>query len=47
MAYASILSLKWENGWHPIAYYSKKFFGAEVYYPIYDKEILAIVWSFR
>ena len=37
----------WEDGWHPIAYCSKKFSGAEVHYPIYDKELLAIVWSFR
>ena len=46
-ACAGILSLKWEDGWHPIAYCSKKFSGAEVHYPIYDKELLAIVWSFR
>lgn len=46
-ACAGILSLKWEDGWHPIAYCSKKFSGAEVHYPIYDKELLAIVWSFK
>jgi hypothetical protein len=46
-ACAGILSLKWEDGWHPIAYCSKKFSGPEVHYPIHDKELLAIVWSFK
>ena len=47
IAYAGILSLRWEDGWHPIAYFSKKFSGAEVRYPVYDKELLAIVLSFK
>ena len=47
MAYAGILSQKWEDGWHPIAYLSKKFSGAELNYPVYDKELMAIVMSFR
>ena len=42
-----ILSLKWEDGWHPVAYCSKKFSRAKVYYPIYDKELFAIVRSFK
>jgi transposase InsO family protein len=46
-ACAGILSLLWEDGWHPIAYCSKKFSGAEVHYPIYDKELYAIVYSFK
>jgi len=46
-ACAGILSLKWEDGWHPLAYCSKKFSGAEIHYPIHDKELLAIVWSFK
>jgi hypothetical protein len=46
-ACAGMLSLKWEDGWHPIAYCSRKFTGSEVHYPIYDKELLAIVWSFK
>jgi hypothetical protein len=46
-ACAGILSLKWEDGWHPVAYCSKKFSGSEVHYPIYDKELLTIVWSFK
>jgi hypothetical protein len=46
-ACAGILSLKWEDGWHPIAYCSKKFTGPEIHYPIYDKELFAIVWSFK
>ena len=47
-AAAGILSQKFEdNCWHPIAYYSRKFTGAELNYPIYDKEMMAIVLSFQ
>jgi hypothetical protein len=46
-AYAGILSQKWEDGWHPIAYFSRKFNGPELNYPIYDKELMAIVMSFQ
>ena len=36
--------LQEHNGnWHPIAYYSRKMIPAETNYPIYDKELLAIV----
>ena len=47
IAYVSILSLLWEDGWYLITYYLKKFFSAEVYYPIYDKELYVIVYSFK
>ena len=46
-ACAGILSLKWEDGWYPIAYCSRKFAGPEVHYPIYDKELYAIVYAFK
>jgi RNase H-like domain found in reverse transcriptase len=46
-ACAGILSLKWEDNWHSITYCSKKFSGAEIYYLIYNKELLAIIWSFK
>ena len=42
-----ILSLKWEDGWHLVVYCSRKFSGAKVYYLIYDKELFAIVRSFK
>ena len=45
--YVGILSLLWEDGWHPITYYSKKFSSVEVYYPIYDKELYVIVYNFK
>ena len=45
--YVGILSLLWEDGWYSITYYSKKFSSAEIYYPIYDKELYVIVYSFR
>jgi hypothetical protein len=46
-ALAGILSQSFEDGWHPIAYFSRKFSGAELLYPVYDKELMAIVMSFR
>src|SRR5438876_3086322 len=46
-ACAGILSQKWKDGWHPIAYFSRKFSGPELNYPIYDKELLAIILGFR
>jgi len=45
--YTGILSLQWEDGWYPIAYCLRKFSRAEVYYPIYDKELFAIVYGFQ
>ena len=32
--------------WHPVAFYSKTMQGAELNYPIYDKEMLAIISGF-
>jgi hypothetical protein len=46
-ALAGILSQTHEDGWHPIAFYSWKFTPTEWHYPIYDKEIMAIVMSFE
>ena len=43
IAYIGILSLLWEDGWHPVAYVSKKFSRVEFYYSIYDKELYVIV----
>jgi hypothetical protein len=46
-ALAGILSQRYEDGWHPIAFYSRKFTPTEWHYPIYDKEMMAIVMSFE
>jgi len=35
-----------DGKWHPIAYYLKTIIDAEPNYPIYNKEILAIISSF-
>ncbi len=35
-----------DRNWHPIAYYSKTIANAELNYPIHNKEILAIIFSF-
>ena len=32
---------------HPICYYSRKLTPAELNYPIYDKELLAVVEAFK
>uniref|UniRef100_A0A158P4Y1 RNA-directed DNA polymerase n=1 Tax=Tetranychus urticae TaxID=32264 RepID=A0A158P4Y1_TETUR len=41
----AILLQKSDNGWHPIAFASRILRGAELNYPISDKECLAIVWA--
>jgi hypothetical protein len=47
-ALASILSQEGEDHeLHPIAFHSRKFHPVEINYPIYDKELLAIVDSFQ
>ena len=44
---ASIYSQKQLNGeWYPVAYYSKTIVDAKLNYPIYNKEMLAIISSF-
>ena len=35
-----------DRHWHPIAYYLKTIVDIKLNYPIYDKEILAIIFSF-
>src|SRR4051794_19620635 len=48
LAKAGILSqLKPDKRWHPLAFYSKKFSPAEINYDIHDKEMSAIVDSFK
>ena len=47
-ALGCILSQPSANGdLHPICFYSKKFTPAELNYPIYDKELLAVVAAFK
>jgi len=46
-ALAGVLSQRHKDGWHPIAFFSRKFSDSEWNYPIYDKEMLAIVKSFE
>ena len=43
-----VLSQFAPNGkWHPCAYISKLLSSTEWNYPIYNKELLAIVWAFE
>ena len=45
---AGVLSQEQSDGeWHPVAYFSQTMDGAELNYPIYDKEMLAIISSFQ
>ena len=43
-----VLSQRHLDGeWHPVAFFSKTMVDAELNYPIYDKEMLAIILSFQ
>ena len=46
-AIGAVLLQEFDGIEHPIAYFSCKMLPAEVNYPIYDKELLAIVECFR
>jgi len=47
-ALSAVLSLRDdENRLHPIAFHSRKFSSAEINYEIHDKELLAVVDSFK
>ena len=44
---ASIYSLKqFDREWYPVAYYLKTIINIKLNYPIYNKEMLAIIFSF-
>jgi len=44
---ASVYSQKQINReWHPVTYYLKTIVNAKLNYPIHNKEILAIIYSF-
>ena len=48
LAKGSILSqLEPDGRWHPLAFYSKKFTLAEINYDIHNKEMSAIINSFK
>lgn len=44
---AAVLSQTFEDGLHPVAFFSRKFKGPELNYTVHDKEMLAIVWAFE
>ena len=46
-AIGSIISQEYDGFYHPIAYHSRKLSNHELNYDVYDKELLAIVDSFR
>jgi hypothetical protein len=46
-ALGAILSQLDDDGTlHPVAYYSRKFSASEINYPVYDKELIAIISAF-
>ena len=44
---AILLQMDVDKKFHPVAFYSRKFFAIEINYEIHDKELLAIVDSFQ
>lgn len=46
-AMGAILSQRFDDGWHPIAYWSRSFSPAEFNYDTHDKELLAFIEAFR
>ena len=42
VAVGAVLLQEYEDGLHPVAYFSKKYIPAERNYPAHDKELLAI-----
>ena len=44
---AGVMSQQFEDGWHPIAYWSKTMTGPEINYQIHDKELLIIVYALK
>jgi hypothetical protein len=46
-AIGAVLSQPFEGRWHPVAFFSRKMDSAERNYDIHDKEMLAIVSSFK
>lgn len=42
---AGVFSQKYEDGWHPVSFFSKTMAPAELNYDIHDKEMLAIIRS--
>jgi hypothetical protein len=43
----ALFQLDNQGDWHPVAFYSKTMNPAECNYPIYNKELLAIMRSFQ
>ena len=46
-AMSGVLSKLFKDQWHPIAFFSRQFKGAEVHYSVPDKEMMAIVECFK
>ena len=46
-AIGCILSQKWEERLHPVAFHSRKMTPAEMNYDVHDKELLALVVAFH
>jgi RNase H-like domain found in reverse transcriptase len=43
----AVLEQETENGPHPVAFASRKLSGAEINYPVHERELLAIVYALR
>ena len=47
LAMGGVYSQQYDNGWHPVAFFSRQFKGAEIRYGTPDQEMLAIVQCFK
>ena len=47
IAMGSVLMQKYEDGLHPVSYYSKKFSNAELNYPVHEQELLALFLALK
>ena len=47
VAIGGVLHQKHDGKWHPVAFYSQKLNGAQINYPIHEKELLALIQALK
>lgn len=41
---AGVMCQEYDDGWHLVAFYLQSIQGAELNYPIYDKELMVVIY---